>query len=140
MTVYLDTSALVKLFVEETDTAQVRELAVHGPVAVSALGRVEARATFARMRRDRRLGAEAAAAVADGFEDWWRDVAVVEVTPRVLDRSADIAHRHALRGYDAVHLASALELPAEPPPVFACFDGDLSRAAADEGLSPPEGW
>ena len=137
---YLDTSALVKLFVEERHSDRVRGIVGGSPVAVSALGRVEARAAFARVRTGGRLPTPEAEALAAAFEGWWRHVAVVEPTSLVLERAATLADDHALRGYDAVHLASALELPAMQRPVFACFGGELSRAAEHEGLSVPGGW
>lgn len=140
MTVYLDTSAFVKLFVEEVGSEAVRALATVATPVVSALGRVEARAAFARMRAGRRLSTDAAEALAASFERWWAGVAVVAPTGDVLARSASLAGVHALRGSGAVHLASALALPAAHRPVFACFDAELSRAARREGLALPEDW
>jgi uncharacterized protein len=45
-----------------------------------------------------------------------------------------LTHRHGLRGYDAVHLASALALTSTRI-VLATWDADLRRAAVTEGLA-----
>ncbi len=59
----------------------------------------------------------------------------------VLDRSlaskaGDLAQRYALRGYDAVQLASALSVGEG---LMATWDAELARAAADAGLAVASG-
>ena len=46
--------------------------------------------------------------------------------------AGELAERHALRGYDAVHLSTALAV-ADPDLVMATWDEDLARAAAALG-------
>ena len=50
-------------------------------------------------------------------------------------RADDLAFQHGLRGYDAVHLASALAWAEalEETITFATFDVQLWRAAAEHG-------
>ena len=51
--------------------------------------------------------------------------------------AGELVYRHSLRGYDAVHLASALTLKREADGItvfFSCFDKNLNRAARKEGL------
>jgi len=128
---YLDTSALVKLYVEETGAAAVAEAVANAAsVATSRVTYAEARATFARLERERRLSrAERRTSVAALDEDW-HGVTVVEVSEVVVRRAATLAEGHALRGYDAVQLSSALELRLGGGRVtFASFDDRLARAA-----------
>jgi len=47
--------------------------------------------------------------------------------------AGDLAERHALRGYDAVHLASALAIDVPGELVIATWDGELAAAAVAEG-------
>ena len=55
---------------------------------------------------------------------------------KVAKRAGDLAERRALRGFDAIHLASALEVEelTSAVPSFCCFDDRLREAAAAEGL------
>ena len=61
---------------------------------------------------------------------------VVELSAKVAKRAGDLAQRRALRGFDAIHLASALEMEAltGAAPRFWCFDDRLRAAAVAEGL------
>ena len=68
----------------------------------------------------------------------WGSFSVVEVSDAVVRRAGALAERHALRGYDAVHLAAAVDLRRAGGDVeFAAFDARLCRAARREGLAVP---
>jgi hypothetical protein len=73
----------------------------------------------------------------------WNGYTVVEVSGALVLRAGQLAEEHALRGYDAVQLASALDArPEVGEYVFASFDAHLNAAAAREGLQiarPAEG-
>ncbi len=62
---------------------------------------------------------------------------VVELSAKVARRAGELAERHALRGLDAIHLASALEIEELTGlvPGFCCFDNRLREATSAEGLS-----
>lgn len=137
MMLYLDTSALVKLYVDEP-MSQELTIAVDEAeaVATSLLAYVESRAAFARARREARLSAQAYRHVVEAFvEDWTRYIAV-EVTDRLVKDAGDLAAHRALRGYDALHLASALSLrkQASSAVTFLAFDRELTVAAKREAL------
>ncbi len=106
MKLYLDTSALVKLYVEEEGSSTVRE-AVAGAetVATSMIAYVEARAAFARRRRERRLSRSEYSSTTKEFEADWEHYVALEVTSSLIRSAAELAEAHALRAYDAVHLA-----------------------------------
>jgi hypothetical protein len=61
----------------------------------------------------------------------------VELDHDVLARARALIQRHALRGFDGIHLASALHLYREvaDPMTFVAADDRLLRAAAAEGLA-----
>ena len=119
--------------IEETREA-VEEADV---VATSLLAYVEARAAFARANRDGRFADEGQySLLLQNFGGDWAQYAKVNLSPSLAVSAGELAERHALRGYDAVHLASALALRDRVPDVirFSSWDGTLARAAAAEGL------
>ncbi len=65
----------------------------------------------------------------------------VEITPVLLSAAMSLATKHALRGYDAVQLAAALEANDEriatglSPLTLVSADTDLNTAAQSEGLN-----
>lgn len=114
------------------------------PLIVSALAEIEISAALWRKHRIGELEATDAAlltaAAADdlhGTRTTAPRFAVVAVAPVVLRRAARLVAVHPLRAYDAVQLATALEVRDAGTGCerFACFDRTLSSAAAAESLS-----
>lgn len=131
MILYLDTSALVKLYVEEAGTKDVvtwvDEAAV---IATCRIAYAESRAAFARLRREGGLTDTLWRRTVANLDDDWARFAIVEVTDGLVRNAGRLADRYALRGFDAVHLAAALELKTDRNAVgFGCFDARLSEAA-----------
>ncbi len=62
----------------------------------------------------------------------------VMVTVDLAQQAGELAARHRLRGFDAVHLASALSLDADT--TMVTWDKDLAHAAHDEGLTTVPAW
>ena len=85
------------------------------------------------MRAGRRLTADEHATALGRFEATWADTVVLEVTARTVHVAAQLAERHVLRAYDALHLGAAIE--ADRGTVFATWDADLHAAGLEEGLS-----
>ena len=140
MILYLDTSALVKLYVRERGTAAVRRQADDAEaVATSMVAYAEARAAFARLLRERPASRKRHRQRVAQFDRDWDRYAVVELTPAVAHNSGEIAERHGLRGFDAIHLASALWLKSaySGDLAFMAFDRRLVPAAAAAGLDNP---
>jgi predicted nucleic acid-binding protein len=135
MILYLDTSALVKLYVKEAFSEVVQAAARSAEAcATSRIAYVEFHATLARREREG-LDAVMAQGLRDAFAESWKDMLIVEVNRALAVRAASLARTHALRGYDAVHLASAQgvhEVSADM--VFACFDDQLNRAAVAQTM------
>lgn len=134
--VYVDTSAVVTLFVAEDRSDAVRAAVRDADaVATSRLTFVETHAVFARMRADGQLDDDGHERAAAAFDELWADLVVVSISDRVMVRGAALARRHDLRGYDALQLACALELAGHAEATrFLSFDPQLEAAAAGEGL------
>jgi predicted nucleic acid-binding protein len=138
MILYLDTSALVKLFVEEAHSDRVRKAVSRAKLsATHAIAYVEACAAFARAAHARG-DATLFAGLRANLDGLWPALEVLEVTGPLVRRAADLAGRDRLRGYDCVHLAaaeSAFEaFRGQVPFRFAVFDDALRGAARRSGI------
>jgi predicted nucleic acid-binding protein len=137
---YLDTSALVKVYVEEAGSPHVREKAGQAEgLATSRIAYAEARAALARKLREHGLSRLSYRSVVEDLDQDWEEYFVVDVSDAVVKLAGVLAEKHALRGADAIHLASALSLgkQAGGGVMFSCFDGRLALAARKEGLDSP---
>jgi hypothetical protein len=125
---------LLKLVLDEAgaDVAGVAWDEVSRPVS-SRLVYAEGRAALALARRLGRLTTGYRTAVGS-FRSVYSALEAVDVSEDIVLRAGDLAERHELRGYDAVHLASALETLSAGTPLVT-WDEDLSRAARTEGLA-----
>jgi uncharacterized protein len=103
-------------------------------VASTRLTLVEARSAIARAARGRRLSRSSMARTKAQLSFLLRQLDYVEVELSVLSAAAELAEKHVLRAYDAVHLASALAL-RDPDIAVATWDGDLRVAVHAEGLA-----
>ena len=135
MILYLDTSSLVKLYVEEKGSRLVQDLVETAElVATSGVSYVEARAALARQRREGGLTASGYDRARNDFEQDWPRYLTVEVSEAVYRRGGDLAEKHHLRGLDSLHLASYLSLYGDGRGQirFSAFDEALNRAARKE--------
>lgn len=142
MTVFCDSSALVKLYADELGNETIR--AIVSPIVVSALCRVEVPSAVWRKQRGGELGADDARVLVSSFEDDYHGMAgrpplfaAVAPGPALLDDAATLVAVHGLRAYDAIQLASALAVRTEfgECDSFAAFDIGLCEAAAAEGFT-----
>lgn len=89
---------------------------------------------MAAARRLDRLGEEEHREALAAFEELYAELAAVGVDQELAARAGGYAEDLGLRGYDAVHLATALELGDEEV-VLVTWDRDLAHAAKQVGLS-----
>ena len=106
-------------------------------LAASRLVYIEARGVLGRLRVDTRGLAPDVDAAVRLLDRYWPEIGVTELDARLASTAAALAERHAIRGADAVHLASALDLAhADADAVmFATWDQRLAAVAASEGLA-----
>lgn len=125
----------MKLYVEEADSDDVRDLVAQATVvATSIVAYPETRAALARLRRGGELGPAKFATAKRNFEAQWPAFLTLEVTALVGREAGEFAERYALRGFDALHLASFAEVARRGGPTetrFSSFDDRLNRAARD---------
>ena len=124
MTLYLDSSALIKRYVREIGSDSI----------IEAMDRASAykmcRVGFVETVRAVALGGEADV---EKMESDWTRVDVIEVDRTLAEDAGRLAVHHRLRTLDALHLAAALTL-ADEDPIFATWDARLHRAAREHGL------
>lgn len=132
MILFCDTSALVKLYIAEPESRELkRHSAKADAVAVCRIAWAEAHATFSRrameVSRDSAIIAQAKAALG---REWARFV-FMEITQPLVERAGDYADMFALRGYDSIQLAAAFEAGriSGSPVLFASYDSRLNKAA-----------
>jgi uncharacterized protein len=138
MNAYLDASVLVKTYVAEAGSKEVGQLLSRADLlATSVLSRAEVPAALAKAARVGWLAREAADAARQAFRAQWPALMGVQVTEALMALADTLAWDYGLRGYDAVHLASALtwqEALGEPV-LLATFDKQLWSAAPKAGVA-----
>ncbi|MEX2124106.1 MAG: type II toxin-antitoxin system VapC family toxin [Woeseia sp.] len=139
MIAYLDTSALLKLYLDEGGSDRVQRMLGEATAACTLLlSYAELRAALAQAVRMRRISEETCAQQVARFEADWLTLHVISVDERLVRRAGELAERFGLRGYDSVHLAAAEQANDAAgrivPFVFAAFDAGLNRAAEGLGL------
>lgn len=146
---YLDSSAVVKIYIPETGSSWMRSLVEavtpegewENEIAFAKIGIVEVVAAIAKRRRMRDITAEQQKKLTANFlDDCVERFAEFDADDSVIKLAVDLAQRHPLRGYDAVHLATAVTLNRTlvarelPPLAFTSADNVLCKAAKREGL------
>lgn len=140
---YLDTSALVKTYVNESGSAWIRDLIDSDSpiVIVSHLLVVEMISAFTRRVREGTVTPDDYARMVERFDsDLQTNCQIVQIDDSIVTSARALLERHHLRAYDAVHLASALAIHSvliqteQPKLVFLCADDHLLNAAQAEGL------
>ena len=132
--VYFDSSAFVKLLAEEAGSDLAAQLWDGCDAAVaSRLAYPEVRAALAAAARNHDLAETDLYDAERAWDGYWGSTRPVELTPAVEQHAGQLARTHALRGADAVHLASALAI-GDPGPVLAAWDRRLHAGAQAVGL------
>lgn len=136
---FLDTSAVVKRYAQEMGTAWVQSIADPTVGHLLAVVRITLAETVAALTRKERGGLvtphAAVTALSDFDVDFANQYVIVEVSPGLVGQAATLARKHALRGYDAVQLAAALEVHRQIPSLtLVSADTELNTAAVAEGL------
>jgi predicted nucleic acid-binding protein len=133
---YLDTSSLVKLYVEEQGRTAVMALVNRAEnIETSRVTYAETRAALARSHRNGWLSTPALKDCVTQLDERWSGYRLVEVTEELVRRAGNLAERYALRGYDAVQMAAAMELRiAGADVVFSSFDARLNTAMRRERI------
>lgn len=134
---YLDTSALVKQYVQERSSRDVQDLIQTAEHAgTSQITRTEMAAALARATRMGLIPVTEGESAWNGFLADWESITRLKVTGQIIERSSALAWKYPLRGYDAMHLASAVlwQETLDVQIILATFDRELWSAGSQAGL------
>jgi uncharacterized protein len=141
---FLDSSALVKRYINEVGSAWVLNLldpALNHEIFVAAIAGVELIAAVTRRARGGSISAVDASIVRNQFRnDLHAEYQIVEITKDIIDAGMDLAETYGLRGYDAIQLAAGCAVHklcivnTLPALIFVSADRELNIAASNEGL------
>jgi len=138
MILYLDTSALVKRYIREAGTDEVSAL-VENSVSVgsASLTRVEMAAALEKTVRQGWIKRKAALRAWQDFLGHWSSFTRLNISSGTIERASALAWEYSLRGYDAMHLASALlwQETLDTQVTMATFDRDLWQSGKKAGLA-----
>ena len=135
---YLDTSALIKRFVNEKGSSLAQSLVQRsGPIATATIAYAEVFSSLTRKLREKHLSRTLYGLACRQFDGDWPAYVRVELSEEILVLARDLIQRHPLRGFDAVHLASAVSLrnALGEHITFVAADGRLLKAAQSEKLA-----
>ncbi len=129
MTTYVDTSALLKRYVDEPDSDRANELLAADPALVTA------RHTIVEVRRNlaQILGPTDATAARAAFADDLGSLALVELDAATCELAATVGEQTGVRTLDALHLGAALRLGTAV--TFLTFDVRQAQAARSLGFT-----
>jgi uncharacterized protein len=134
---YLDTSALVKLYVDEAGSDVVmRYVQQASVVATSKIAFVEARSAFARAKREGILSDKGYRQSVERLRYDWKRYMIVEISDALIEAAGEMTDKFSLRGFDALHLSSALLLQQQTGHQVsaACWDSRLWDALKELGF------
>lgn len=140
MILYLDASALVKLYGNEEYSDVVRGAVEQSrALCCHLITYAEVRAGLVKAKRMRRLADDEYAYNVQRFEHDWSSIQSIGVDIALIRRAGEIAEDRNLRGYDSVHLAAAeraFEAAGRPETfVLSAFDSELLAAAQALGIN-----
>ena len=137
MNLYLDTSALIKRYINEPGTQDVRTwFRTADLVSTGLLTRAETAAGLTRLYHRGIIIDEDYKVALELFHLDWAGFHRIPINEELIARADFLACQHAMRGYDAVHLSAALiwQEALMLPVTLATYDQELAEASKKSGL------
>ena len=136
MILFCDTSALLKLFIDEQGSeSMIKASSSSEGIAVCRITWAESMAAFAQRTGFKGASQSGIAQARSMFEQAWPGFAIADITQPLVEKAGVFAEAFGLRGYDSVQLAAAHQLHGHfaLPLTFACFDRRLNQTATIAG-------
>ena len=138
MILYLDTSALIKRYIKETGSLDVADwLFSANDTATVLITRAEMSAAFNRLLRMKYISQEDHIKALTEFRLDWMYYHRLPITEPLVARADTLACEHNLSGYDAIHLAAAINWQdlLSLPVTLVTYDKELASAARAMGMA-----
>ena len=138
MILYLDTSALLKRYFKEPHSNElVSKWKKAAQIVTSSVAYAETTAALYRKKREAGLSNKVFNKLFNLFHLDWETFIRVEVNDNLNETIHKVVAKYPLRGFDAIHLASAIitHERINDTFLFACFDQKLIDVAQMEGLA-----
>ena len=134
---YFDSSSIVKWFFDETNSETARKAKDSSSLAfTSMISLPEVMSAFNRAFLESRCTKPELEQIRNEFLRIWVKFQKIKVSEDLIRHSGQLVFTHNLRGFDSIHLASALVIDnnSRETIFFSCFDDRLNRAARSEGM------
>ena len=138
MILYLDTSALVKRYFREPHTETViKKWRQASQIVTSSVAYAEALAAFYRKQRESGFNNTLMNRVVKDLRADWAGFIRIQVNDELNAYIDEALTTYPLRGFDAIHLASAMIIYAkfQKELLFICYDQQLNAAAKKYDLT-----
>jgi uncharacterized protein len=133
MRVFFDTSAFVKRYIAESGTDAVLDWCQRATeIGLSAIAVPELISAFCRLQRENKITNQQYLQLKKSLLSDVEDIAIGDLTPRVLLHTMNSLENNVLRAMDAIHIGSAVALECD---VFISADQRQLDAARQVGLS-----
>ncbi len=143
-TYFLDSSALVKRYVNEKGSGWIKEITdpqTGNTIVISRITWVEVLSAFTRLQRENKIDPANVTRMIQTFRyDWDTGYKVIETGRGIIEKAGEYIRKHPLRAYDSVQFASAMTLYSfflhteSGVFIFVSADDRLITAARQEGL------
>lgn len=138
MITYFDSSSIIKWFFDEPYMELSRDVKNKTTKAfTSFISFPEVISAINRACNDGRCLKSEMETVRDEFVRIWPNFILIKLNEHLIQKAGQLIFKHNLRGFDAIHLSTALLLKEEGNKIdifFSSFDRNLNRAAYKEGL------
>ena len=136
---YLDTSAWLKLYIEEDGSELVKKNVTESEqICTHLIAYTELRSALERPEREKRIEPPQKIKIIEAMEKDWQMLNIVQPMETLIRRAGLLCDQFGLRGFDSIHLAAAEAINLQTMPqttLFACFDRKLNKAAFALGMS-----
>lgn len=136
---YLDTSAWLKLYIEEHGSDLVKQTVTESEqICTHLIAYTELRSALARAERENRIEPSQKQTIIIAMEKDWLTLNIVQPVEPLIRRAGLLCDQFGLRGFDSIHLAAAEAINLQTMPqktLFASFDRKLNKAAFALGMS-----
>lgn len=138
MMIYYDSSALLKIYIEEEYSDFIRHyISKQQFNYISTLSFVEIHSVFSRLVNNSQISHDQLVFLKTSFNNDFKIFQQIPIDNSILERAAELTYHTNLRTLDSLHLATIeyLKSNSYEDLLFACFDNKLIEAAITLGIN-----